>query len=223
MSNLRGPRPDDPFEIVHPLVDAYLRALPFPADPLLSQMEEYAEQHSIPIVDPLVGQLLSQLVRSVNARLVVELGSAIGYSTIWLARSVEPEAKVWFVDRDPGLAKVAKHYFDGAAVSERIEIFVGDALSFLESFPGEADLVFCDIDKYQYPRAFELALPKIRPGGFFVADNTLWQGRIFSHSSPGTDPDSEGIRRFNELTHRDQRVITVLLPLGDGVTICLKL
>lgn len=222
MTNFTSPSPGEPLEILHPLVEAYLRTLQFSADPLLSHMETYAEQHGIPIIDPLVGRLLSQLVRSINAKLVVELGSAIGYSTIWLARSVDPQAKVWFVDRDPGAAEVARPYMERAKVLDRMEFFEGEALDFLESFPDEADLVFCDIDKHQYAQAFDLALPKIRTGGLFVADNSLWQGRILSRS-PGSDAECVGIRRFNELTHRDPRVATVLLPIGDGVTVCLKL
>jgi predicted O-methyltransferase YrrM len=200
-------------------VDAYLYSLLPRRDPVLRDMEAYARRHNVPIIGPAVARLLALLVQVSGARRIFEMGSAIGYSTIWLARAAGPRGKVFYTDGDPENALRAAGNFRRAGVARRIEIQVGDALALLRKTPGTFDLIFNDVDKHQYPATLRIALPKLRRGGLFVADNTLWSGRV---ARPATDEDTRGIVRFNRLTYGSPRLFTVLVPLRDGVTISRK-
>lgn len=203
-----------------PDVDAYLYSLLPKRDAVLRDMEAYARRHRVPIIGPAVARLLALLVQISGATRIFEMGSAIGYSTIWLARAAGPRGKVFYTDGDPENARRAAEHFRHAGVAGRIEIQVGDALALVKKTPGTFDLIFNDVDKRQYPAALRVALPKLRRGGLFVADNTLWSGRVTHRAA---DEDTRGIQRFNMLTYRPKRLFPVLVPLRDGVTICRKL
>ncbi len=201
-------------------VDGYLYSLLPKRDAVLRDMEAYARRHNVPIIGPAVARLLALLVHVSGAKRIFEMGSAIGYSTIWLARAAGPKGKVFYTDGDPENARRAAKNFRRAGVARRIEIRVGDALALLRKTPGAFDLIFNDVDKHQYPAALRLALMKLRRGGLFVTDNTLWSGKV---TLPAADEDTRGIQRFNALTYSSAKLFAVLVPLRDGVTICRKL
>jgi predicted O-methyltransferase YrrM len=115
---------------------------------------------------------------------IFEMGSAIGYSTIWLARAAGPKGKVHYTDGDSANAKRAAEYFRRAGVAKRINVQVGDALELLGKTFGQFDLIFNDVDKHQYPDALRAALPKLRKGGLFITDNTLWSGKAARAAAP---------------------------------------
>ncbi len=207
--------------IVQPAIERYLRSLLPPRDRILAELESRAERERIPIVGPVVGRLFFQLARMIRARRVMELGSAIGYSTLWWARAVGPRGRVWFTDGDAANARDAERAFRRARVAERVTVLVGDAVERMARVRGRFDIVFCDIDKHGYPAAWEAAWPRVRPGGLFVCDNTLWSGRVTARR-PG-DRDTEAIRRLNRLTFAEgSGGFPVLLPVRDGVTVVLK-
>lgn len=160
--------------ITNPQVEKYIYGILPRRDPVLAEMEAYAKRHSVPIVGPAVGRLLALLVELSGARRIFEMGSAIGYSTLWMARAAGPDAEVFYSDGNPANAKRAQDSFNRADVASRIHVQVGDALELLDSAPGEFDIIFCDVDKHQYPDAFHKAVGRIRSGGLFIADNTLW-------------------------------------------------
>lgn len=207
--------------ITDPEIDAYIRALIPERDPVLREMEERASKDRIPIVGPVVGTLLSQLARSIGAQRVFELGSAIGYSTIWLARALPPGGKVYYTDGDPKNAKAAEDSFRQAGLTDRIEIRVGDALTHFNSVEGDFDLIFNDVDKHGYPDVYRKASDRVRVGGYFVTDNTLWSARVLDPTM--NDEDTRGVREFNALLTRDSRFETAILPLRDGVAVALRL
>lgn len=207
--------------ITDPEIDAYIRALIPERDPVLREMEERASKDRIPIVGPVVGTLLSQLARSIGAQRVFELGSAIGYSTIWLARALPPGGKVYYTDGDPKNAKAAEDSFRQAGLTDRIEIRVGDALTHFNSVEGDFDLIFNDVDKHGYPDVYRKASDRVRVGGYFVTDNTLWSARVLDPAM--NDEDTRGVREFNTLLTRDSRFETAILPLRDGVAVALRL
>ncbi|HEX4999740.1 MAG TPA: O-methyltransferase [Terriglobia bacterium] len=207
--------------ITEPSVDKYIRNLIPERDAVLREIEELAARDKIPIVGPVVGTLLSQLARSIRATRVFELGSAIGYSTIWLARAVGPGGKVYYTDGDPDNARAAQNYFLRAGLADRIELRVGDALESFAAVPGEFDLIFNDVDKEGYPDVYRQAASRVRPGGFFVSDNTLRRGNVADPTQTGGD--LEPVRLFNDLLARDSRFETALLPLRDGVTVAFRL
>lgn len=209
-------------DIVHPSIERYLRTLIPPRDCVMAAMETRAGRKRIPIVGPLVGRLFFQLALMVRAKRVMELGSAIGYSTLWWARAVGTRGHVWYTDGDPVNARAARGYFRRAGVARRVTIIVGDAVESMKNVEGAFDIVFCDIDKHGYPAAFEAAWPRIRRGGLFVCDNTLWSGRVIRRAR-GPDRSTIAVRRLNRMTFADDAEgFAVLLPLRDGVTVVLK-
>jgi predicted O-methyltransferase YrrM len=184
-------------------------------------MEDYAERNRIPIIGPAVARLLFLLVQISGAKQIFEMGSAIGYSTIWLARAAGPRAKVFYTDGDPEKARRAQENFRRAGVAQRIRVQVGDALELVKKAPGKFDLIFNDVDKHQYPSALKVALPKLRRGGLFVTDNTLWSGKAARPAAP-EDKHTLGVQEFNRLVYASKELYPVLMPLRDGVTVCRK-
>ena len=154
-----------------------------------------------------------------GAKKIFEMGSAIGYSTIWWARAVGEGGRVVYTDGDPKRAEKARRYFDRAGVSQRITVRVGDALEFLSEEKEQYDIIFNDVDKIDYPRVFRLALPRLKSGGLFVTDNVLWSGKV---GKPNPDATTNAILEFNKLIYESKDLFTTILPLRDGVSVCLK-
>lgn len=202
-------------------VEQYLYQLLPDRDVVLLEMEEYAEKNRIPIIGPAVARLLALLVQTSGAKRIFEMGSAIGYSTIWLARAAGPKAKVFYTDGNPQNAKRAQENFRRAGVAKRIQVQVGDALELVKKTPGKFDMIFNDVDKNQYPAALKAALPKLRRGGLLVTDNTLWSGKA-ARPAPPDDIYTLGVQEFNRLVYASKELYPVLIPLRDGVTVCRK-
>jgi predicted O-methyltransferase YrrM len=205
--------------ILNPAVEEYLYSLLPPRDAVLASMERLAEREDIPIVGPAVGRLLALLVQLTGAKRIFELGSAIGYSTIWLARAAGARAEVFFTDNDPRNARRADLFFRRAKVRSRIRIRVGDALAVLDATPGTFDLIFNDVDKQQYPEVFRRAFPRLRKGGLLVADNALWHGHVVRRAA---DSATRAVQQFNEMIFSLKQTSSVIIPLRDGVAICRK-
>jgi predicted O-methyltransferase YrrM len=203
-------------------VDGYIYKLLPGRDAVISEIEDYAAEQRIPIIGPAVARMLALFVQVSGAKRIFEMGSAIGYSTIWLARAAGPKAKIIYTDGDPENARRAKEYFRRAGVAKRIEVRVGNALELVKKAPGKFDLIFNDVDKHQYPDALRAALPKLRRGGLFITDNTLWSGKAARPAASG-DADTLGVQEFNRLVYASKELYPVLIPLRDGVTVCRKL
>ncbi len=206
--------------IVNSSVERYFYSLLPKRDAVVAEMESYARRRDVPIIGPAVARMLALLVQVSGAKRIFEMGSAIGYSTIWLARAAGPGAEVFYTDGNPENARRAKEYFRRAGVAGRIHVLVGDALQLLRKTPGKFDLIFNDVDKHQYPAVLRLAVPRIRRGGLFITDNTLWSGRV---ARPGRDKYTRGIQRFNRMVYSSKQLFPVLIPLRDGVTVCRKI
>ncbi|HKV63557.1 MAG TPA: O-methyltransferase [Candidatus Acidoferrum sp.] len=202
-------------------VEEYLYKLLPERDAVVTEIEEYAAENRVPIIGPAVARLMALLVQVSGAKRIFEMGSAIGYSTIWLARAAGPKGKVIYTDGDPEKARRAKDYFRRAGVAKRIEVRVGNAHEFLKKTTGKFDLIFNDVDKRQYPESFRVALPKLKRGGLFITDNTLWSGKAARPAAPD-DADTQGIQEFNRLVYASKELYPVLIPLRDGVTVCRK-
>ncbi len=205
--------------ITVPEVEDYLYAMLPPRDEVLTEMEADAAKNDVPIVGPAVARVLYQLAIVSGAKKVFEMGSAIGYSTIWWARAVGEGGRVVYTDGDPKVAAKARRYFERAGVSQRIAVRVGDALELLSEEKETYDIIFNDVDKTDYPRVFRLALPRLKSGGLFITDNVLWSGKV-SQSNP--DPETKAILEFNQLIYKSKELFTTILPIRDGVSICLK-
>jgi caffeoyl-CoA O-methyltransferase len=203
-------------------VDKYIYDLLPERDAVVKEIEAYADEHRVPIIGPAVARLLTLMVQVSGATRIFEMGSAIGYSTIWLARAAGPKAQVFYTDGDPENARRAQEYFKKAGVAKRIKVQVGDALDLVKKTPGKFDFIFNDVNKHQYPDALRAALPKLKRGGLFVTDNTLWSGKAARPAAPD-DKDTRGVQEFNRLVYASKELFPVLIPLRDGVTVCRKL
>jgi len=203
-------------------VDKYIYDLLPERDAVVKEMEAYAEEHRAPIMWPAVARLLTLLVQVSGATRIFEMGSAIGYSTIWLAWAAGTKAKVFYTDGSPENARRALEQFRKAGVAKHINVQVGNALELVKKTPGKFDFIFNDIDKHQYPDALRAALPKLKRGGLFVTDNTLWSGKA-ARPTTADDKDTLGVQEFNRLVYASKELFPVLVPLRDGVTVCRKL
>lgn len=202
-------------------VEEYVYNLLPERDDVVSEMEAYAEEHRLPIIGPAVARLLALFVQVSRAKRIFEMGSAIGYSTVWLARAAGPKGKVFYTDGNAENARRAQDYFRRVGVAKRIEVKVGDALALLKKASGTFDLIFNDVDKRQYPAALGVALPKLRRGGLLITDNTLWSGKA-ARPAAEDDRDTKGVQEFNRLVYASKELYPVLIPLRDGVTVCRK-
>jgi predicted O-methyltransferase YrrM len=205
--------------ITVPEVEDYLYAMLPPRDEVLAEMEIEASKNKVPIVGPAVARVLYQLAIISGAKRIFEMGSAIGYSTIWWARAVGDGGRVVYTDGDPKNADKARRYFERAGVHRRITVRVGDAFEFLSEEKEQYDIIFNDVDKIDYPRALHLALPRLKSGGLFITDNVLWSGKV---SQPDPDATTKAILEFNKLIYESKDLFTTILPLRDGVAVCTK-
>lgn len=212
-------------EITAPAIDRYLSSMLPERDEVLRVMEAEAAKRNIPIVGPVVGRLLYQLARIIQAKNIFEMGSAIGYSTLWWARAVGDGGRVIYTDGSKKNAAEARGYFEKAGMSDRIDIRTGDALEVLsEQKPGAFDIIFLDVDKEDYPRAFRMAVPRVRSGGLIIADNVLRHGEVpAAAQKPSTDKATAAIVEFNKLLYGSAELFPTIVPLRDGVAIALKL
>jgi len=211
-----------PKNVTYPCVEKYLYSLLPKSDPVLRDMERYADRHDVPIVGPAVGRLFFLLAQLAGAKRIFEMGSAIGYSTLWFAQAAGEGAQVHYSDGSADNARRAQMYFHRAGMAERIHIHVGMAQEKLAEAAGEFDIIFIDVDKEQYPDSLRLALPRVRRGGLLLADNTLWSGRA-ARKAPRGDERTRGIQQFNRMVYASKELFPVMVPLRDGVTICRKL
>jgi caffeoyl-CoA O-methyltransferase len=205
--------------ITVPEVEDYLYSMLPPRDEVVAEMEAEATRDNVPIVGPAVARMLYQLAVISRAQRVFELGSAIGYSTIWWARAVGENGRVIYTDGDSTKAEKARRYFQRAGVSKQITVRVGDALELLSEEKEPYDIIFNDVDKEDYPRVVRLAVPRLRPGGLFITDNVLWSGKV---SRPNPDPETKAIQEFNKLIYESKELFTTILPIRDGVSVCVR-
>lgn len=203
--------------LVHPEIDRYLGRWAACLDPVLCEMERLADERGFPIVGPQVGRLLSTLARAIDAKQILELGSGFGYSAWWFATAVGPEGRVVLTEGSQDNASLAGDFLERAGLGDRVEIRVGDALEIAREYDGPFDIVFNDIDKHDYPRALPLALARIRPGGLFVTDNMLWQGRVLDEA--GADAATRGVCELTRALYFRPDLETTIVPLRDGVSI----
>lgn len=212
---------DKDLSLLSPEVEAYLhRLLPRP-HPVVAEMEAVAAKEDFPIVGPLVGRLLFQLTKMIRAKTVLELGSGYGYSAFWFASALPEGGVVHCTDGNAVNISRGKEYLAKAGLGAKIHYHEGNALETIDRLPGEFDIIFMDIDKGDYPAGGEKAIPRLRPGGLFITDNTLWSGKV---ANPAKDDEwTNAIVRFTKALYADPRLWTTILPIRDGVAVALML
>lgn len=170
----------------------------------------------------LQGRTLAMLTRMISPRRILELGTFTGYSALCMAEGMPDGAELHTVEIDDELEEELLARFMQSPRGADIHLHIGDALDWIDRLGGMWDMVFVDANKRYYPEYLEALAPRIRPGGYLLADNTLWDRKVAADPAP-SDPQSRGIMRFNDLAAADTRFETVILPLRDGLTIMRKL
>jgi predicted O-methyltransferase YrrM len=203
---------------VTPELEAYVESLLPDRDPVLRQIEREVDTSSIAGVGPAVGQLLSLLLRMSGCRDVIELGTAVGYSAIWLARGCT--GAVVTAERDAVRAARARHNLAEAGLAHRVQVREEDGVGLLEAGGGPVDAIFNDLlnsfrDEATVERCFAASMRRLRPGGLLLADNALRRGEVLQPQSTG----ARNVVRWNELVARDPRLDSLIVPLRDGVSI----
>ena len=168
------------------------------------------------------GLFMELLTRAMGARRAVEVGTFTGYSALAVARGLGPEGHLLCCDVSKEWTSIGREHWERAGVADRIELRIGPGLDTLRSLPAteQFDIAFVDADKISYHSYYEEILPRLRTGGLLLVDNTLWSGRVTDPSA--ADEDTLAIKAFNDHVAGDDRVMTVLLPLGDGITVVQK-
>ncbi len=221
-------------DILHPSINEYLLDIIPKRDEVLTEMEARAREHRFPIVGPLVGRVLHQLVLLTNPTRIFEMGSGFGYSAYWMAKALRhPEACIICTDGSQENADRAAGYFARGGIAECIDYRVGNALEIIDETEGEFDIIYNDIDKDGYPEAFHKAIPRLRSGGLFITDNMLWGGRViapdFELSTQSGDEREQwlnkataGVKEVTQLLYNSSDVFTTIIPLRDGVSVSVK-
>jgi predicted O-methyltransferase YrrM len=210
--------------IVTEAVRDYLsRSRPAP-DPVLAEMEDHGAREGIPIVVPETGALLHVLALGCGARRVLEVGTAIGVSTLHLARALPADGVIVSFEIDERRHTAARSYLERAGVSKRADLRLEDARSGLRGLEGEFDLAFIDGVKAQYGEYFDLVLPRLRAGGLLLVDNVLMGGTVAEGRSDGrwSEDQIERARAFNERLLKHPELEATITPVGDGVLIAVR-
>ncbi len=206
-------------DVVNPKLNEYMRGLLPDRDPTLREMEQYARERKFPIVGPLVGTFLSQMAYSIGAKNIFEMGSGYGYSSYWFAKGMPGGGHIVCTDGDKKNMDRAREHHRCGDFKTGFDYHVGDARDIIRQFDGPFDIIFNDIDKEQYPEAFELAVPRLRRGGFFITDNVLWSGRILDDNPSDS---TKGVLEFNRLLFNSPDVIASIVPIRDGLAFAVK-
>jgi predicted O-methyltransferase YrrM len=202
----------------------YLEGVHPAPDPLLLELEQHGRKDGIPIVSRETGRFLSVLVRMIQAHRILEIGTAYGYSTLWMAMAQPPIGKIWTIDPDSTRTEVASSYFKRAGEDDYITIFNQDALELLENFQQRnLDIVFIDANKTQYRDYLDLTIPMLKLSGIVVVDNCVLGGRVAADESPDDDEDVRAMREFNEYFLSHSELDATILPLGDGTGIGVRI
>jgi predicted O-methyltransferase YrrM len=211
--------------IVTDAVETYLTSLRRSPDDVLAEMEDQAEHEHIPVVEPVTGALLHVLARAIGAEQVVEVGTAIGVSTLYLARALPPGGRIVSFEIDPDRRADAHRYLERAGLLERVDLRLEPGLEGLAKLPGPFDLAFVDAVKLEYGGYLEAVIPLLRPGGLVVVDNTLMSGTVAENETDGhwTAQQIASARAVNETLVFHPDLSGTVTPIGDGVGIAVKL
>lgn len=210
--------------IIHSEQEEYLERLLPGRDLLLQEMERYAEANGIPIADPEVATFLEITVRAIRAERVLEVGTAIGYADIFMARAMSPQGRVVTIDISAEMIGKAKAYVKRTGLEDYVEFHEGPALAVIPILEGPFDLVYLDAVKEEYRDYLDLALPLMETGGIVVCDNVLWRGQVAGGRLLGEQyrSSTEALRGFNEYFTYHPQLLAQILPVGDGLAYGVK-
>ncbi len=208
----------------------------------ITDLENYIEQHTTPedailemlrrdtylnimrprmLSGPVQGQFLKMICQMIRPRNVLEIGTFTGYSAICMARGLPPEGHLFTIEKEDELEPLIQTFFRKAGLENKITLLIGDALEQIKELQTPLDLVFIDGDKREYPQYYRAVLPLLQPGGYLLADNVLWDGKVTEPLKPD-DESTRGILEFNQMVRNDEATEQVILPLRDGLMLVRK-
>lgn len=209
-------------KLIHPQIEQYAQMHTVEEPDLIRELLAFAAddlEHVDMISGPVIGQFLSMLVKISGAQKVLEVGTFIGYSALYMARSLPEDGQLITCEYNERYEAIAKRFFKKSSDSHKIRLVMGEALETIAIFNKMFDFVFLDADKINYPRYYDLLIPKINPGGLLLVDNVFWQGTVLDSS----DEKARAIDTLNTAIHKDERVEQVMLTVRDGLTLVRKL
>ncbi len=210
-------------EFIPPEINAYAEAHTTAEPELLNRINR--ETH-LEVLYPrmlsghLQGRLLAMLARMINPAYIVEVGTYTGYSALCLAEGLRPGGKLITIEKNPELEKRVRSYLNASTLGKMVELRIGEAQEIIPTLPDGIDLAFIDADKVSYLKYYELLLDKLQPGGYLLADNVLWSGKVTDENA--RDADTVALQKFNNFVQADERVENVLLPVRDGLMMIRK-
>jgi predicted O-methyltransferase YrrM len=212
-------------QIVPDAVERYLISLNQLTDPVLLDVARSGAEQDLPLIDAEVGGLLRVLASAIGARRILEIGTAIGYSGIWLAGALPPDGMLFTIELDPERARVARANFHRAGLSSRVTVISGDAVRMLVKVSGPFDLIFQDSNKQLYGPMLNRLVELLRPAGLLITDNVLWDGEVIPGfvGQPKRDAaDTQAIADYNVQINAHPQLMTSTVPLRDGLAISVK-
>ena len=211
-------------KILYPSQKKYLQKLSREEDSLVLEMEELASKKKIPILYPESALFLEQLILLTRPKRVLEIGTAIAYSSIRMARQLRKKGIIHTIEKSDDNIKLAAEFVKRSGYDDKIKIIKGDALNLLPSMSKKYDLIFLDADKEDYKRLFEYSIILLKKGGIIFIDNLLWHGYTASKEVPKEFKTSTKlIREFNKLFTSQANLKTTILPIGDGIGLGIKI
>jgi predicted O-methyltransferase YrrM len=211
--------------IVPDAVERYLSGLNTAAEPLLKEIARKGAEEDLPLVDAEVGALLRVLALSAGARRILEIGTAIGYSGLWLAGALPADGMLFTMEKDPARAAVARDHFARAGLDRKVNVIVGDAARMVAKVSGPFDLIFQDGSKQLYVPMLDRLVALLRPGGLLITDNVLWDGEVvpgFIREPHRNVRDTEAIAEYNRRLAAHPQLTTAIVPLRDGLAISVR-
>ncbi len=210
-------------KIIFPAQLKYLENLRDEKSSLLLEMEDFASENSVPILSWQSGDFLEQLIKISKPAKVLEIGTAIGYSSIRIARNLARKSLLHTIEKSKDNIKLANEYIDRSGFKNKIEILEGDALSIMPKLNKKYDFIFLDADKEDYKKLFDYSILLLKRGGIIFIDNLLWHGHTASKTVPASYRRStKFIRDFNRLFMAQRNIRTIILPIGDGIGLGIK-
>jgi predicted O-methyltransferase YrrM len=193
------------------------------SDDLINEMETYAQEHNVPILSWQSADFIEQLISIKNPRRVLELGTAIGYTTIRVARNLKGKSVIHTIEKSADNVFIAKDFISRSGLASKIKLLEGDAINVMPQLKKKYDFIFLDADKEDYKRLFDYSLVLLRSGGLLVVDNLLWHGYVASARVPLKYKESTlHIREFNKIFMNQPNLKASIIPVGDGLGIGVK-
>lgn len=210
-------------KIFYPSQEAYIKSFRKESDDLLKEMEEFAKLHNVPILSWQSAEFIEQLVLMIKPKRVLEIGTAIAYTSIRIARNLKKKSVVHTIELSDDNIKSAKEFIEKSGEGEKIKLIEGDALSVMPRLKKKYDLIFLDADKEDYKRLFDYSMVLLKRGGVMVIDNLLWHGFAASKKVPSKYKASTNhIREFNKIFLDQPNLKSTILPVGDGIGLGVK-